>query len=86
MEQESGSPGESYSSVLWGSRGWQDLHKVQEYSSETIGGANEELNQFVSNRHLMRGSPWTEYRGSISLLRLPDAEGPIGGKRDRKSA
>ena len=32
----------------------------------------------------MRASLWAEYRGSISLLRLPGAEGSIGGRHDRE--
>ena len=39
--------------------------------------------QFISNRHPVRAGAWPEYRRFISLLRLPGAEGPIGGKHDR---
>jgi len=31
----------SYLAMLWGPRGWQDLYKVEEYSSETIDYAYE---------------------------------------------
>ena len=36
MVQEPGRAGGSYIAMLWGSRGWKDLYKVGEYSSEII--------------------------------------------------
>jgi len=43
-----------------------------------------EKNQFISNRHPVQASSGPEYRRSIALLRLPGAEGPIGGEHDRE--
>ena len=40
MVQRSGRLSESYSSMLWRSRGWQDVYKVQENSPETIDDAD----------------------------------------------
>jgi len=39
--------------MLWGSRGWKDIYKVEEYFPETTGidDANRELNQFIGDRH-----------------------------------
>ena len=73
--------------MLWGSRGWKDIYKVEKYFPETTGidDANRELNQFIGDRQPMRASLWTEYRGSIPILRLPGAERPISGEFDRES-
>ena len=72
--------------MLWGSRGWKDIYKVEEHFLETtgIGDANRELNQFIGDRRPMRASLWPEYRRSVPLLRLPSAERPIGGEYDRE--
>ena len=72
--------------MLWKSRGWEDIYKVQEYCIETIDDANKELNQFTSNRHPPQASLWPEYRGLVPLLRLPSAEGPIRCEYDRELA
>ena len=73
--------------MLRRSRGWKDIYKVEEYFLETTGidDANRELNQFIGDRHPMRASLWPEYRRSVSILRLPGAERPIGGEYDRES-
>ena len=62
--------------MLWGSRGWKDIYKVEEYIPETTGidDANRELNQFIGDRHPMEASLWTEYLRSVPLLRLPGTE------------
>ena len=86
MAQESGQHSESYSSMLWGSRGWKDIYKVPEYFLEIIDNANKEVNQFISDRHPIRASLWPEYRRFVLLLRLPGQEGPIGGEYDRESS
>ena len=49
MVQESEWLRESHSSVLWGSRSWKNIYKVRGYFQGTIGDANEEINQFISN-------------------------------------
>ena len=33
--------------MLWRSRGWKDIHKVQEYSLETVDHSNKELSSLV---------------------------------------
>jgi len=33
--------GESYIAVLWGSRGWKDVHKVQVNSPETMDNVDQ---------------------------------------------
>ena len=42
MVQEPGRVGGPYIAVLWDSRGWQDLYKVGEYSSETINDVDKQ--------------------------------------------
>ena len=42
MVQVSGWLGRSYSSMLWGSRGWKDIYKVQEFSLEIKDDADEQ--------------------------------------------
>ena len=42
MVQEPGRVGESYVAMLWESRGWQDLSKVGEYSSEIIDDVDKQ--------------------------------------------
>jgi len=42
MAQEPGRVGESYIAMLRGSRGWQDLHEVEEYSPERVDDADEQ--------------------------------------------
>ena len=50
-----------------------------------LGDADKELNQFISNRHLIRACLWAEYCGFVPLLRLRGTGGPIGGEYDRES-
>ena len=57
MVQEPGRIGESYIAMLWGSRGWQDLYKVQGYSPEVMGDADKRFNQFISNRLFVGSNP-----------------------------
>jgi len=42
MVQEPGRVVESYIAMLRGSRGWQDLHEVEEYSLERVDDADEQ--------------------------------------------
>ena len=42
MAQESGQPSESYTSMLWGSRSWEDIYKVQKNSLETKDDADKD--------------------------------------------
>jgi len=41
MVREPGRVGESYIAMLWGPRGWKDLHKVEEYPSEIMDNVDK---------------------------------------------